>query len=148
MMKLCKVLSSNLKYYFSFCFQSREKYFFQPEDLYLCQNVARVFETLSALSHSPKVRKSGVPGFPKKEKQLVIVYFHKGPLFWLLTNTILKLTMLHSTHNQRRKDPLRQGPWQTLPKKFPLRSLYNFLSCNYLIPLDIDRFFLFKTLIM
>ena len=47
-----------------------ERHFFDPEDLYLCKNVARVFETLSVLSHSPKVRKSGVPGFPKKEKQL------------------------------------------------------------------------------
>ena len=47
-----------------------ERHFFDPEDLYLCKNVARVFGTLSVLSHSPKVRKSGVPGFPKKEKQL------------------------------------------------------------------------------
>jgi len=118
MMKLCKVLSSNLKYYFSFCFQSREKYFFQPEDLYLCQNVARVFETLSALSHSPKVRKSGVPGFPKKEKQLVIVYFHKGPLFWLLTKDELYLlnvsTVPYFIHLVRRTSvPYRTVPYRT-----------------------------------
>ncbi len=46
------------------------QYFFQPEELYQCRDVGKVLETLSALSHSPKARRSGVPGFPKKEKQL------------------------------------------------------------------------------
>lgn len=49
---------------------SMEDHFFQPEDLYQCKNLGRVLETLSALSHSPKFRKSGVTGFPKKEKLL------------------------------------------------------------------------------
>ncbi len=47
-----------------------EEHFFQPEELYQCKNLGRVLETLSALSHAPKARRSGVPGFPRKEKQL------------------------------------------------------------------------------
>ncbi len=47
-----------------------EKHFFQPEELYQCKDLGRVLETISALSHSPKARRSGVQGFPKKEKQL------------------------------------------------------------------------------
>lgn len=43
---------------------------FKPEDLYLCRDIGKVFRTLSELSHSAKVVKSGVPGFPSKEKQL------------------------------------------------------------------------------
>lgn len=51
-------------------FELDEDQLFQPVDLYLCKNVGKVFRTLSELSHTPKVRKSGVQGFPKKEKQL------------------------------------------------------------------------------
>ena len=47
-----------------------QQHWFDPEDLYLCRNIGRVFSTLSALSHTSKVRKSGVEGFPKKEKYL------------------------------------------------------------------------------
>lgn len=49
---------------------SMDDHFFQPEDLYQCKDIAKVVETLSALSYCPKVRKSGISGFPKKEKQL------------------------------------------------------------------------------
>ncbi len=48
-----------------------ESHFFQPEELYQCKDLGRVLETLSALSHSPKARRFGVAGFPKKEKNLV-----------------------------------------------------------------------------
>ena len=47
-----------------------QQHWFEPEDLYLCRNIGQVFSTLSALSHTSKVRKSGVEGFPKKEKNL------------------------------------------------------------------------------
>ncbi|XP_071746379.1 protein vav isoform X2 [Lepeophtheirus salmonis] len=47
-----------------------DEHFFEPEDLYLCQNIGNVIETLSALSHCNKVKRSSVPGFPKKEKHL------------------------------------------------------------------------------
>ena len=51
-------------------FELSESQVFCPEDLYLCQDVGKVFRTLSELSHTSKVQQSGVPGFPKKEKQL------------------------------------------------------------------------------
>ena len=53
-----------------FHFELADSQIFSPEDLYLCQDIAKVFKTLSVLSHSPKVQRSGVPGFPKKEKNL------------------------------------------------------------------------------
>ena len=53
-----------------FHFELADSQIFSPEDLYLCQDIAKVFKTLSVLSHSPKVQRSGVPGFPKKEKSL------------------------------------------------------------------------------
>ena len=43
---------------------------FDPEDLYLCRDLGKVFKCLSVLSHAPNFVKSGVSGFPKKEKQL------------------------------------------------------------------------------
>lgn len=47
-----------------------DEHFFQPEELYHCKNIGKVMETLSVLSYCPQIRKSGVPGFPKKEKLL------------------------------------------------------------------------------
>ena len=49
---------------------SMDEHFFQPEELYQCKNVGKVLETLSALSHCARAQKSGVSGFPKKEKHL------------------------------------------------------------------------------
>ena len=43
---------------------------FTQEDLYMCKNIKKVFEVLSKLSHTPKVSRSGIKGFPKREKQL------------------------------------------------------------------------------
>ena len=67
---LCR---NNIFLFLHSCIQSfhlDNDYFFQPEDLYQCKNVARVIETLSALSHSPKVMKKfpSLKPFPKKEK--------------------------------------------------------------------------------
>eukprot|EP00094_Tigriopus_californicus_P003786 TCALIF_03642-PA protein Name:"Similar to Vav Protein vav (Drosophila melanogaster)" AED:0.02 eAED:0.02 QI:0/0/0/0.66/0.5/0.33/3/0/716 len=47
-----------------------DEHFFQPEDLYHCKNVGKVIETLSVLSYCAQFKRSGVPGFPKKEKLL------------------------------------------------------------------------------
>jgi guanine nucleotide exchange factor VAV len=52
-------------------FELSESQLFRPEDLYLCQDIGKVFRTLSELSHTPKVSKAGIPGFPKKEKHLL-----------------------------------------------------------------------------
>lgn len=67
---LCR---NNIFLFLHSCIQSfhlDNDYFFQPEDLYQCKNVGRVVETLSALSHSPKVIKKfpSLKPFPKKEK--------------------------------------------------------------------------------
>lgn len=51
-------------------FELSEGQLFHPEDLYLCRDIGKVFRTLSELSHTPKVLRSGAPGFPKKEKHL------------------------------------------------------------------------------
>ena len=51
-------------------FELSESQVFCPEDLYLCQDIGKVFRTLAELSHTSKVQRSGVSGFPKKEKQL------------------------------------------------------------------------------
>ncbi len=51
-------------------FDLKEEQLFRPEDLFLCRDIAKVFRTLSELSHSDKVLRSGVAGFPRKEKQL------------------------------------------------------------------------------
>lgn len=68
---LCR---NNIFLFLHCCIQSfhlsMDDHFFQPEDLYHCKDLGRVLETLSALSHSPKVKKFGVEGFPKKEKHL------------------------------------------------------------------------------
>ncbi len=48
-------------------FELTEEQIFSPEDLYLCQDIGKVFRTLSELSHTPKVLKSGVGGFPRKD---------------------------------------------------------------------------------
>ena len=46
-------------------FELTEEQVFSPEDLYLCQDIGKVFRTLSELSHTPKVLKSGIGGFPR-----------------------------------------------------------------------------------
>ena len=51
-------------------FELSESQVFCPEDLYLCQDIGKVIRTLAELSHTSKVQRSGVSGFPKKEKQL------------------------------------------------------------------------------
>ena len=51
-------------------FELTQSQLFSPEDLYLCKDISKVFRTLSELSHTPKVLKSGVAGFPRKEKLL------------------------------------------------------------------------------
>ena len=48
-------------------FELTEQQVFNPEDLYLCQDIGKVFRTLSELSHTPKVLKSGVEGFPPRK---------------------------------------------------------------------------------
>ena len=63
-----------------------QQHWFDPEDLYLCRNIGRVFSTLSALSHTSKVRKSGVEGFPKKEKYLEERLDHERNTYQELTN--------------------------------------------------------------
>jgi guanine nucleotide exchange factor VAV len=65
---------------------SVKQYWFDPEDLYLCRNIARVFSTLSALSHTSKLKKSGVEGFPKKEKYLAERLEHERNTYQDLTN--------------------------------------------------------------
>lgn len=52
-------------------FDLSEDQLFRPEDLYMCRDIGKVFRTLSELSHSSKVLRSGVAGFPTKEKQLL-----------------------------------------------------------------------------
>ena len=51
-------------------FKFEQDLLFDPEDLYLCRDISKVFRLLSELSHHEKVLKTGVAGFPKKEKQL------------------------------------------------------------------------------
>ena len=65
---------------------SVKQYWFDPEDLYLCRDIARVFSTLSALSHTSKLKKSGVEGFPKKEKYLAERLEHERNTYQDLTN--------------------------------------------------------------
>ena len=51
-------------------FKFEQDLLFDPEDLYLCRDISKVFRLLSELSHHEKVLKTGVAGFPRKEKQL------------------------------------------------------------------------------
>jgi len=51
-------------------FNFEQDLLFDPEDLYLCRDIGKVFRLLSELSHHEKVLNSGFAGFPRKEKQL------------------------------------------------------------------------------
>ena len=58
-------------------FNFEQDLLFDPEDLYLCRDIGKVFRLLSELSHHEKVLNSGFAGFPRKEKQL-----HKVPFIY------------------------------------------------------------------
>ena len=61
-------------------FNFEQDLLFDPEDLYLCRDIGKVFRLLSELSHHEKVLNSGFAGFPRKEKQL-----HKVPFIYYLS---------------------------------------------------------------